>query len=137
MSVYFATDGERIKIGFSSNPYARRASLSSQIKRKVTILAILDGDRSAERKFHKRFGRLSVGREWFKFEGPLRKFVRSLPPPPSKKELQVGDGERDTHIYLDFEIRKQLEAIAKREARSLTGQITVFIRQGISQDQAK
>jgi hypothetical protein len=38
----------------------------------------------------------------------------------------------DTHVYLAEADRRACEAIANREARSLTGQITVFIRQGIA-----
>lgn len=38
----------------------------------------------------------------------------------------------ETHVRLDTADKTALEAIAKRESRSATAQIAVFVRQGIS-----
>lgn len=40
----------------------------------------------------------------------------------------------DTHVYLNDAERRALEAIARREARSLTRQISVYIRRGLAAD---
>jgi hypothetical protein len=37
-----------------------------------------------------------------------------------------------THVYLDADDRAALEALAKRESRSVTAQITVFVRLGLA-----
>lgn len=48
---------------------------------------------------------------------------------PAKKPKEV---RWQTHVYLDATDRAALESIAKRESRSVTAQITVFVRQGLA-----
>ena len=42
-----------------------------------------------------------------------------------------------THVYLDGDMRRRLEAIAEKEERTLTGQVRIFILQGIKAAEAR
>jgi len=83
MSVYFAaafTEG-LVKIGFSSAPFRRVSSLRTQHKIPLKMVALLDGDRSDERKFHARFDAVRSHGEWFFYKGELKRFLDAQPLP--------------------------------------------------------
>lgn len=53
-----------------------------------------------------------------------------------KRKKPVLKDNWSTHVYLDTEMRKRLEAIAGKEERTLTGQARIFILQGIKAAEA-
>ena len=77
MTVYFALalTEELVKIGFSINPFRRVSSLRTEHKIPLKIVALFDGDRRIERKFHVRFDDLWSHGEWFFYEGKLKEFL--------------------------------------------------------------
>lgn len=75
--VYYALDGELVKIGFSKNPWARMAAFKAArpgMRVVATELATL----TTELLRHKQFEILHVDGEWFKYAGDLRQHVESL-----------------------------------------------------------
>ena len=52
-------------------------------------------------------------------------------PPKKQPERSV-----ETHVYMTPAIKKQLERVAKKQHRSVTGQIMYYVQRGISQDEA-
>lgn len=75
--IYFIQDGRdgTIKIGTSRNPWERLAALTVASPGKMTILAVMDGDRLVERALHKQFAPLRVSGEWFRDEPDLLSFI--------------------------------------------------------------
>ncbi len=87
MSVYFALASNGLmKIGFSENPVKRLSGLRGQLKSAGTIklLAVVEGDKRTERKYHMQFGRCYSHGEWFFYKKELKDFVskRLIPNPP-------------------------------------------------------
>lgn len=135
MSVYFARSEIGIKIGFSENPEKRMRALLSRVRRDIVLLLVLDGDMDVERKFHKRFSSLRIRDEWFKEKGQLAEFLCQNSCAPTLFEYKGKISKKNngnTHVYISMAEKKALEIIAEREARSVTRQIAVFIRQGLA-----
>ncbi|MGC9540189.1 GIY-YIG nuclease family protein [Streptomyces sp. UG1] len=82
--VYFLRNGDRVKIGTSTNLRHRIETLSL---RRPDLILVVEGDRNIERAFHDRFAPQRVGfTEWFYLEGDLNGWLRTarrdLPPVP-------------------------------------------------------
>jgi hypothetical protein len=72
--VYFATDGEYIKIGRTSRSTHRRLQAhQTGNARRLTILAVCPG--LSERALHQQFARDRVNGEWFKPSNELGAFI--------------------------------------------------------------
>lgn len=73
MSVYFATSGRYMKIGHSSDPVARSATITRNGTRPddvefcaaATLLGWIPGDAAREKQFHSTFADARVAGEWF------------------------------------------------------------------------
>ena len=68
--VYFARSGNRIKIGFSKNPWARVAELRTAAP-DIVLLGSVSGTEDDESAFHVRFKSYCVGGEWFRADDTL------------------------------------------------------------------
>lgn len=78
--VYFILneDNGTIKIGYSSNPGKRLASLRVGNSSDLRIIGRVVGGAEIEAQFHRRFGSLRVSREWFRYEGELAEYIATL-----------------------------------------------------------
>jgi hypothetical protein len=93
-AVYFLRNGDRVKIGYSSNLRLRITALSLRPRDAMLLLA---GDKMLERALHRHFHRQRVFlTEWFDLAGSLQRFLdnqqdredshREPPtPPPARK----------------------------------------------------
>ncbi|MGW3024814.1 GIY-YIG nuclease family protein [Streptomyces sp. NPDC001221] len=82
--VYFLRNGDRVKIGTSTNLRQRVENLSL---RRQDLILVVEGDRTAERVFHDRFDGQRIGfTEWFHLAGDLARWLnracRELPAVP-------------------------------------------------------
>lgn len=77
--VYFATDGDFIKIGWTSlwPPDERVRKQQTGNGRPLWMLGCIPGTQRAERTYHKRFARHRVHGEWFKVTPDLEEFIRA------------------------------------------------------------
>lgn len=78
-NVYFVRVGDFVKIGFASNPKSRILELSNRCPYEFSLLATITGDKTDERKLHRRFESLRHRGEWFRFESPLKEYIQSMP----------------------------------------------------------
>ncbi|WP_381801153.1 GIY-YIG nuclease family protein [Streptomyces niveus] len=75
--VYFLRNGERVKIGTTTNLRARITALSL---RQSDVILLLDGGRTLEAAMHRRFSsHRQAGTEWFNFADEIKDFVRARP----------------------------------------------------------
>ena len=70
--------GELVKIGTSSNPEARRRSLQTAHGRKLTIFAMVEGDRELEARYHSRWRARRRTGEWFLLGDPIIREIERL-----------------------------------------------------------
>lgn len=78
--VYFLLNGDRVKIGYTTNLAARITSLSL---RQENVILALDGGRELEARLHRRFHRHRIrGTEWFNFAEEIKEFTRARPRVP-------------------------------------------------------
>jgi hypothetical protein len=75
--VYYAQDGDLIKIGLSKNPWARMSDLRLS-RPKIALLAAERGNGDLEWQRHDQFKGDRIGGEWFKFSDSLRTHIESL-----------------------------------------------------------
>lgn len=73
--IYFARAGDRIKIGFSKNPWARVDALRTGSPVPVILLGYIEADFSYERELHDRFAHLRDNLEWFRAEPELLEYI--------------------------------------------------------------
>lgn len=71
--VYFIRNGNRIKIGTSTELKRRIRTLALRAE---NVALLLDGDRRLERQLHNQFKDLRIGdTEWFAYEAPLTDYI--------------------------------------------------------------
>lgn len=76
--VYFIRSGEAVKIGVSINVPLRTTVLATGSPWPVDLLAVMPGDRAAEKRLHRRFAHLRLKGEWFRAEPELLDFIATL-----------------------------------------------------------
>lgn len=79
--VYAIEVTDRVKIGWSKNPFHRFNKLKTDSAGTTTLLGLVKATPQQEREVHKLLGRWRVHGEWFRHEGPVAAFVRMLPSP--------------------------------------------------------
>lgn len=77
--IYFATDGDFIKIGWTRvwPPSERVRKQQTGNGRPLWILGCIPGSQQAERSYHKRFARHRARGEWFRIAPDLEQFIRA------------------------------------------------------------
>lgn len=93
MTVYFLQRGPTngpIKIGFSRDVISRIRTLRFQVRDRLWLLGVAAGNAKQEKVFHRRFADLRLSGEWFKPEGTLIEFIKSLPCPSTFKDHGRG-----------------------------------------------
>lgn len=79
--IYFALASEvaRVKIGFTTGKATYRITcmqVGSPVE--IALLAVMAGDKETEASLHQRFRAFKCRGEWFRFEGELSEFIKSL-----------------------------------------------------------
>jgi hypothetical protein len=70
---YFLEVGQRVKIGYTTNLYARLRAFGLRIE---NVVLLLEGGPKVERELHRMFARYRVGdTEWFSLAGDLGEYV--------------------------------------------------------------
>lgn len=101
--IYYATSGDRIKIGFSKNPWARISEFKVADPT-ISLVAVEQGAFDVEAQRHEQFKALHLAGEWFTFTGELIEHVEQI--------------RRSTTVATTSTTSTQAEAEA--EARSYT-----------------
>lgn len=82
MAVYFVQDSLTgyIKIGFSSDPWARLSQIQVHNAGQCAIIALEDGDEDCEADLHARFAEHRLRGEWFLPANEIMEHIGRLPP---------------------------------------------------------
>lgn len=80
--VYFIRGGDRIKIGFSTNPLGRLSTLQKCSPDELKLLGTIEGTEQDERRLHHHFRHLRIRSEWFRDDPELMTYIRSATDQP-------------------------------------------------------
>ena len=89
--VYFLRVGERVKIGFSIDPFTRATELRTAISEPIICLAAIRATQKCERRVHELFSEYRLEGEWFVYGRKLARFLEgsvhmgrlAFEPPPN------------------------------------------------------
>jgi hypothetical protein len=101
--VYFLQQGDRIKIGYSTN-IRKRARGDAFASHPVRLVAWVPGTLTRERELHQQFGDLRVHGEWFRLDDTLVEFIKTKQP----KEKKIVNPTK-----------RQIASVIRRTARVL------------------
>lgn len=76
--VYFITDGDAIKIGYSDAPELRLRTLQCASHKPLRIIDTARGTPDDEKRLHKQFGHLRLKGEWFAPAPELVEFIKDF-----------------------------------------------------------
>lgn len=107
--VYFITDGEAIKIGYSGSAGVRLKALQSSHPKPLRILHTIPGSMDDERRLHRQFEHLRIHGEWFRPEQDLWNYIDSTMKPP---EAPVEVAPKAPPAMTDSEIAEIRKAVA-------------------------
>lgn len=114
--VYFVSDGEDIKIGFSERPVRRLTGLQSGHKKELKLLAVVSAGLVSEKQAQDRFDHLKIRGEWYRAAPELTDYIAELnqtnplptsDPKPQRPKRQPVSSPAST-------LRKHLSALSKK-----------------------
>jgi len=76
--VYFLRAGPFLKIGYATDIGKRIRELQTGCPYPISLVASIQGDRTAEGCLHRQFKSLRVNGEWFRFSGALVEYVAQV-----------------------------------------------------------
>ena len=138
--IYFLKANDRIKIGYSHDPYDRILSIQTSSPYKIEVLLLIDGNRDKERELHTQFRDLRRSGEWFQFDEPLRNYIESNVHRDRKYEFGLGPADdfegneqirrlRSKHNVMADELARRLnvsqQAISAMELREKDGNVAI------------
>lgn len=100
--VYFISDGESIKIGYSGSALLRLDALQSSSSKRLTLLGTITGTMEDEKRLHRKFDAIRLHGEWFRATPELLAFIERgfvdepvaqevAKKPPSKASIKALD----------------------------------------------
>lgn len=105
--IYFLSDGEYVKIGFSDNVTKRISQIQTANPKDLSVELIIDGDYAFEQKIHNDLKEFSVKGEWFYYSDSVKKYIDKLK-------------SRDLRWSLGF-LKQEIELNALKKARINAG----------------
>lgn len=76
--VYFVSDGDNVKIGFTTKPAKRMINLQAANPRQLRVLAVFQGPKTIEGYLHFLFREHHVSGEWFADCEAITKFLSDI-----------------------------------------------------------
>lgn len=73
--VYFIRQGASVKIGYSSNPLHRVATLKTAMSEPIDVMVVVAGDRLLERRLHASLAKHRLQGEWFRNHKDIRRVM--------------------------------------------------------------
>jgi hypothetical protein len=75
--IYFISEenNNRVKIGYSKDPYKRLKQLQTGNSNKLILLNAIPGSQKEERKWHKLFCHSKINNEWFHLSEEILTFI--------------------------------------------------------------
>lgn len=79
--IYFcrAASGGPVKIGYAGDAEKRLRALQTSHHSELTLLNAIEGSHADEQALHKRFAKYRLKGEWFKYTGPVKRYIEALP----------------------------------------------------------
>jgi hypothetical protein len=94
--VYFLMSNDRVKIGFSKNPFRRGSDLLTGFSHRPHAMVAIHALAREERELHQRFARWRTRGEWFVASAPVMRVIfcsllagRLVPDPAEREQSQA------------------------------------------------
>ena len=78
--VYFIKTQNRVKIGYSLNPFTREREIQTGSSEPVFLVALIEGTLQTEKSLHKRFAQHRLQGEWLSCVPEIEDYIKTLPP---------------------------------------------------------
>lgn len=119
--VYFALDSRGlVKIGWSTNPLVRvttSALRDAGAVGKVTLLGQIVGTKEGEKQLQMRFGDQWVEGEWYRYEGELAEFIKTIVDKASPQKTNDDTKNRGGPTKTETETETETETKTKTRKR--------------------
>jgi Meiotically up-regulated gene 113 len=116
-----------IKIGFSGDVYGRMRALQNETPDHLDLLAITNGDREEEIRFHKQFAVDRVTGEWFRPSDQLLAIIESFPKIHDASLSELG--RKSVNVVLDHDVRFALRMWRAESGESVSDTVNRLVRQ--------
>ncbi len=75
--VYFVSQGNKVKIGFTNNIKQRMKNIKTSSPLSLKLLGTIDGDRNVEKELHLKFHQYkdNLFGEWFQWSDEIRDYI--------------------------------------------------------------
>lgn len=73
--IYFIECNDRVKVGFSENPWARMSKVSADAPYPCALIGVMHGDRKHEALIHAAWGHIHRHGEWFDLSEEFRAWI--------------------------------------------------------------
>lgn len=127
--IYFISDGQYIKIGYSGNPEKALNELQKNSPKELKLLYTLSGSLKDKQILHKQLSETRVNGEWFKPSQPLMSLLSS-----AGYSNQIGSmeqvGANQTRSAIDINTSKPTQADEVKRAKLATWQYQLMEKTG-------
>lgn len=90
--IYFISNRNAIKIGFTKNIERRRKQLQTGNSKELQLLYYIQGDRSTEYYFHRYFHDYKINGEWFDYDFVMQWIKRDKLEKEIQREMGIIKG---------------------------------------------
>jgi T5orf172 domain. len=108
--IYFITDGEYIKIGYTRTyPIIRLKELQTGNPKPLKLLATMEGGLSLEKELHNTFRPYKAQGEWFRSSGEILEYITTYATayvePQKCEEIEISMQWRRLNCYTSVSVR--------------------------------
>lgn len=102
--VYAIESGDAVKIGWSNNPRRRVHNLTTGSPVQHRLIGFIEATKDREFELHAQLSIHRIRGEWFRKEGLVIEFIKSLPPVP--KPQRKPDKRTEGRVPVVYELRR-------------------------------
>lgn len=106
--LYFLSDGEYVKIGFSDNVKGRIPDIQVSNPKDLSVELVIDGDYALEQKIHNDLRKYHVRGEWFSYSEVVKGYIDKLKSGDLRWSLGLLNQERELNALKKARVKARL-----------------------------
>lgn len=120
--IYFLSDGEHVKIGFSDNVKVRIPDIRVSNPKDLSVELVIDGDYAFEQKIHNDLKKYHVRGEWFYYSEVVKQYIDKLKSGDLRWSLGLLNQERELNALKKARVKARLSLEDVAEILGITKQ---------------